>query len=45
MEVALSSVPGPYGRYRKMSWVDKNVSGMVEGMRDIWGEEKWTELG
>jgi len=31
MEVALSSVRGPYGRYRKMSWGDKNVSGMVKG--------------
>jgi hypothetical protein len=31
MEVALSIVPGPYGRYRKLSNGDKNVSEMVEG--------------
>jgi len=31
MEVVLSNVPGSYGRYRKISSGDKNMSGMVEG--------------
>jgi hypothetical protein len=45
MKVELSSVPGPYGIYRKMSRVDKICQGWLKDVRDIWSEEKWKELG